>query len=86
VHAPFESILEYEAFSLRVPEQQLDDLAQLLAAVPEQELKQMQHNLRQVWHRWVTAREGPLTGARLLFLVLVFSHQFSSIPNIRFNE
>jgi hypothetical protein len=52
VHAPLESVLDYAAFSVRVPEQQVDLLPEILAAVPPKELRRMQRNLRRVWHRW----------------------------------
>lgn len=52
VHAPFESVLDFEAFSLRVSEQQLDRLAAMLAAVTARDLRRMQRSLRRVWHRF----------------------------------
>lgn len=51
VHAPFESLLDYDGFSIRVTERQVGQLAKILAAVPPKQLQQLQQNLRQVWHR-----------------------------------
>lgn len=55
VHVPFESLLDFEAFSVRVSEQQLDQLARILTAVTARDLRRMQRNLRRVWHRWARA-------------------------------
>jgi hypothetical protein len=63
VHVSFESVLDLQAFSLRVPEQQLDTLPQRLLAVAPKELRRMQRNLRRVWHRWGWVRWG--CGSRL---------------------
>lgn len=52
VHAVFESILDYATFSLRIREDQLEQLPQILLAVPEMVFKKMQANLATVWHRW----------------------------------
>lgn len=48
VHAPFESLLDWPSFSLRVAEDDLAKLPQLLAAVPAARVKAMQANLAKV--------------------------------------
>lgn len=51
VHAPFESILAYEAFSVRVAESQVERLPHILTEISAKELKRLQRNLGRVWHR-----------------------------------
>ncbi|PNH07817.1 putative glucuronoxylan glucuronosyltransferase F8H, partial [Tetrabaena socialis] len=50
VHAVFESILEYDSFSIRLPEADLARVPELLAAVPPERLLAYQRNLARVWH------------------------------------
>ena len=54
VHAVFESILDWESFSIRIREDDaaLEALPQLLEAVPPERVAKMQRNLARVWHRW----------------------------------
>jgi hypothetical protein len=47
----FEPLLDLDAFSLRVPEQQLERLPHILNAVSARELQKMQHDLHKVWIR-----------------------------------
>jgi len=51
VHTPFESILNWESFSVRIPESQIQHVPQILLSISPHTLSKMQHNLRQVWHR-----------------------------------
>ncbi len=51
VHAVFESILDWDSFSLRVPENMTEHLPIILQAVPPDRIARMQRNLQQVWHR-----------------------------------
>ncbi len=52
VHAVFESILDWDSFSLRVPENMTEHLPLALQLVPPDRLARMQRNLQLVWHRW----------------------------------
>ena len=52
VHAVFESALDWPAFSLRLREDQLAQLPELLLAVAPQRLEAMQAALARVWHRF----------------------------------
>ncbi len=52
VHSIFESILDWPSFSLRLKEDQLAQLPELLLAVPPARLEAMQAALARVWHRF----------------------------------
>jgi hypothetical protein len=52
VHSIFESILDWDAFGLRVAQDQLEQLPQLLQAVTPERLAAMQAALAKVWHRF----------------------------------
>ncbi|GLC34055.1 hypothetical protein PLESTB_000832400 [Pleodorina starrii] len=60
VHAVFESILDWDSFSIRIREDDaaLAALPELLTAVPPERLAKMQRNLARVWHRFTYA-SGP---------------------------
>ncbi|KAG2437847.1 hypothetical protein HXX76_005465 [Chlamydomonas incerta] len=66
VHAVFESILDWESFSIRIREDDaaLEALPQLLEAVPPERVAKMQRNLARVWHRFAYAT-GPVMAAHL---------------------
>lgn len=51
VHAVFESILDIDQFALRVKEDHVHDLPQILLAIPEEKIKRMQRRLARIWHR-----------------------------------
>lgn len=57
MHAVFESILDWDSFSLRVRESALEAVPQLLEAVAPERLARMQRNLARVWHRCGVAGE-----------------------------
>jgi hypothetical protein len=52
VHSIFESILDWDAFGLRVAQDQLEQLPQLLQAVTPERLAAMQAALAKAWHRF----------------------------------
>jgi hypothetical protein len=61
VHADFESILDWDSFSLRVPEAMVEHLPIILKSVAPDRLARLQRNLQHVWHRW--AAGAPLPAA-----------------------
>ncbi len=60
VHMIFESILDWEAFSIRVPEAQIEQLPQLLLAITPERLAAMQAALAKVWHRFAWFSHGAI--------------------------
>jgi len=56
VHLPFESLLDYDAFALRVPESHVEKLDELLRAVPEERKRRMRIAMRAVWTRFAYTR------------------------------
>ncbi|PNH07164.1 hypothetical protein TSOC_006410 [Tetrabaena socialis] len=69
VHAVFESILDWDAFSLRIRESALEAVPQILEAVTPERLARMQRQLARVWHRcvpeWFAYTSHPLLRARI---------------------
>ncbi|EFJ52271.1 acetylglucosaminyltransferase [Volvox carteri f. nagariensis] len=61
VHAVFESILDWDSFSIRIREdnQALQAIPELLTAISPERLAKMQRNLARVWHRFAYAT-GPV--------------------------
>ncbi|KAG1678607.1 hypothetical protein FOA52_012614 [Chlamydomonas sp. UWO 241] len=55
VHTVFESILNYDAFSVRIEETSMDDIPTILKAIPMDQIKRMQKELTHVWHRFAYA-------------------------------
>ena len=55
VHMPFEGVLDYAAFSMRVPERHLEQLDALLRAVTPQRQAAMREATRKVWTRFTYA-------------------------------
>ena len=51
VHAVFESILDWDSFSVRVSQASVKDLPQILQSIPADKVQRMQRRVRQVWHR-----------------------------------
>eukprot|EP00955_Chlamydomonas_euryale_P066949 359700-Chlamydomonas_euryale.AAC.1 len=56
VHAVFESLLDWDLFSVRVAEAEVERLPEILAAIPEDKVKRMQARLRAVAHRFAYTR------------------------------
>ena len=52
---PLSSILDVDAFSVRVDTKDLFDIPKILKAVPKERIKEMQTNLAKVWRRCVPA-------------------------------
>ena len=48
----FSTLLDWEAFSIRIPEADAERLPELLHAVPEARVAEMQAALARVWHRF----------------------------------
>ncbi|EFJ41258.1 hypothetical protein VOLCADRAFT_119761, partial [Volvox carteri f. nagariensis] len=59
VHVVFESILNVDSFAVRIDEQQLPQILDILAAIPERKIRAKQAHLGHVWHRF---RYGSLPG------------------------
>ncbi|KXZ48695.1 hypothetical protein GPECTOR_26g598 [Gonium pectorale] len=52
VHAVFESLLDVDAFALRLPQEQVPRLLEILLAVPPKTIRSKQAHLGRVWHRF----------------------------------
>ncbi|KAG2491270.1 hypothetical protein HYH03_010277 [Edaphochlamys debaryana] len=65
VHAAFESIIEWDAFALRVREEAVnEDLPKFLLSFSREQLERMQRRLATVWHRFAYA-QGNLLSSEL---------------------
>eukprot|EP00208_Stichococcus_sp_RCC1054_P003318 CAMPEP_0206142432 /NCGR_PEP_ID=MMETSP1473-20131121/16814_1 /ASSEMBLY_ACC=CAM_ASM_001109 /TAXON_ID=1461547 /ORGANISM="Stichococcus sp, Strain RCC1054" /LENGTH=314 /DNA_ID=CAMNT_0053537429 /DNA_START=144 /DNA_END=1089 /DNA_ORIENTATION=+ len=53
VQEKFESLLDYAAFSIRIPEADLESLPEILHAIPATQRQEMQITLGNIWHRFV---------------------------------
>lgn len=51
VDVSFESVLDYTAFALRIPQADAERLPQILQAIPEERRQEMRRNLARVWQR-----------------------------------
>ncbi|GFR52399.1 hypothetical protein Agub_g14911 [Astrephomene gubernaculifera] len=67
VHAVFESLLDWESFSLRIRESALEAVPELLEGVAPERLARLQRNLARVWHRFAYAT-GPVLRQRYKFM------------------
>jgi hypothetical protein len=52
VHLPYENVLDYESFTLRIPEDKLTRVPAVLRNVPSSVVAMMQANLAKVWYRF----------------------------------
>eukprot|EP00798_Chlamydomonas_sp_ICE-L_P009449 gene9449-1687_t len=52
VHAVFESILDWSSFSVRIREDQLERIPEILKSITPTQVHKMQRHLTQVWHRF----------------------------------
>lgn len=59
VHAVYESILDWDQFSVRVREEALPHVPQILESISPDRVAAMQRKLARVWHRFAWAT-GPL--------------------------
>ncbi|GLI69226.1 hypothetical protein VaNZ11_013715 [Volvox africanus] len=60
VHGPFESIIEWDAFALRLKEESINELLpEVLLSISPEQLERMQRRLAVVWHRFAYAA-GPM--------------------------
>lgn len=59
VHAALESIIDFDSFSVRIKEADVDRILDILQAIPERQVRAKQAHLGQVWHRF---RYGSLPG------------------------
>jgi len=53
VHAVFESVLDWDLFSVRVAEAEVERLPEILAAIPDDKVERMQARLLSVAHRFL---------------------------------
>jgi hypothetical protein len=60
VHAVFESVLDWDLFSVRVAESEVERLPQILASIPEDHVVRMQARLARVAHRFAYTRSKPV--------------------------
>eukprot|EP00798_Chlamydomonas_sp_ICE-L_P023547 gene23547-9071_t len=58
VHAVFESVLDWNSFSVRISEADIDKIVDVLLAIPERNVISMQRNVARTWHRFRWA-SGP---------------------------
>ena len=49
---PWENVLDFGSFGLRIPRAQLPRLPQILRAIPEERVRQLQRGLVAVWERF----------------------------------
>lgn len=67
VHAVFESILDYDSFSVHVPESSIPDVPQILQAITAPQILRMQQHLSTVWQRCAMEDQaGGLAGRRVV--------------------
>jgi hypothetical protein len=52
VHAVFESILDWDAFGVRIRQRSVEALPQVLMSIPEDRILRMQRALSRMWHRF----------------------------------
>eukprot|EP00798_Chlamydomonas_sp_ICE-L_P013248 gene13248-19085_t len=52
VHAVYESMLNWTAFSIRINESSIPDVPQILLSIPEERVQRMQHCIQKIWHRF----------------------------------
>eukprot|EP00798_Chlamydomonas_sp_ICE-L_P001799 gene1799-33219_t len=52
VHAVFESILDWDTFSLRINEASIPHIPKILKSISSHQISRMQRRLAQVWHRF----------------------------------
>jgi hypothetical protein len=64
VHAVFESLFDYDSFSVRVLQSHVDSLPSILKSIPADKVRRMQLRITHVWHRFAY-RSGPALGAQL---------------------
>ncbi|KAL6758481.1 exostosin-like glycosyltransferase [Haematococcus lacustris] len=80
VHVVFEPLLDWAAFSVRVAEDQLDKLPQILAGISLQQQATMRRALRQVWHRFAWTRHPLLQQDVHKLLQAGLAQQLSRLP------
>ena len=51
VHAVFESILNVDAFGVRIEQKDVPNILEILQSMPEKKLRAKQAHLGQAWHR-----------------------------------
>ena len=56
VHMPFETLLNYSAFSVRVPERDVEKLDAILRSIGARTRRRMRAEMRRLWTRFVYAR------------------------------
>ncbi|GAX75784.1 hypothetical protein CEUSTIGMA_g3227.t1 [Chlamydomonas eustigma] len=52
VQVPFESILNVEAFTVRILQKDIPHMMEILGGIPEERVEEMQRNVHKVWHRF----------------------------------
>jgi hypothetical protein len=55
VHAVYESIPDWDSFSVRVNQASVKHLPEILLSIPKDKVHRMQRRLRRVWHRCAAA-------------------------------
>ena len=67
VHMPFESVANYSAFSIRVPESEVEQLDTTLRAVPTAKREAMREAMQRLWPRFIYAQASCIAPPCLRF-------------------
>lgn len=51
IHYPLENILDMKEFALRIAHEDMPRVPEILRAIPPEEVRRLQQNLRKVWIR-----------------------------------
>eukprot|EP00270_Netrium_digitus_P003079 TRINITY_DN1349_c0_g1_i3.p1 TRINITY_DN1349_c0_g1~~TRINITY_DN1349_c0_g1_i3.p1 ORF type:complete len:608 (+),score=166.57 TRINITY_DN1349_c0_g1_i3:210-1826(+) len=52
IHLPYENVLQYDAFALRLQEADIPDMVDIIKAIPFEDAKRMQEAVQKIWQRW----------------------------------
>lgn len=56
VEVAWSSILDVDSYSIRILQKDMDRIPEILKAVPQAKIRQMQANIAKVWRRWAARR------------------------------
>ncbi|KAG1665166.1 hypothetical protein FOA52_005547 [Chlamydomonas sp. UWO 241] len=82
VHAVFESILDWDLFSVRVAESEVESLPQILAAISDARVRRMQARIGRIWTRFAYTTGSLFRGALLKSLEKI-SRESKIGPEVR---
>ncbi|KAG2501893.1 hypothetical protein HYH03_000391 [Edaphochlamys debaryana] len=85
VHAVYESILDYDSFSIRIRESALEAVPDILNAVTPAHLAKMQRHLAKVWHRFAYA-SGLFLGTHIKGFIEMHDREEEGKPQAPFDH